>query len=75
MIKGRGCMEIKAAVLILPGVQNDGDEQKTDDLDINAILPHFNQNLLESDNPNICNISSYSSSVNCPTLSKAAWSN
>ncbi len=55
---------------IIPGVRNDRDELKTDDMDINSIFATFYQSLYKSDNPNTKDISSFSSTVNCPTLSQ-----
>ena len=55
---------------IISGVQNDGGDLKTDDMDINTICATFYQSLYKSDNPNTQDIGSFLSTVNCPTLSQ-----
>ena len=42
---------------IISGMQNDGGDLKTDDMDINAIFATFYQSLYKSDNPNTQDIS------------------
>uniref|UniRef100_A0A3Q3WCQ5 Endonuclease/exonuclease/phosphatase domain-containing protein n=1 Tax=Mola mola TaxID=94237 RepID=A0A3Q3WCQ5_MOLML len=51
---------------IIPGIQNDRGELKTDDIDINAIFATFYQNLYKSDNPSIQDISSFLSKLPNP---------